>query len=249
MRLPDRFLARPIAHRALHGEGRVENSIAAIEAAIARDFPIEIDVQLTSDDEAVVFHDYDLRRLTPEMGPLRQRSAAQLRTMPYMAGPGTIPLLSEVLELIAGRVPLVVEIKDQDGALGADVGRLEAAVARATEGYDGDLAFMSFNPHSVWEMKRLCPDVARGLVTDTFDKDDWPVPQPTLERLREIPDYDHVGASFISHRASDLSRPRVTDLKNEGAVILCWTIKTAEDEAAAREIADNVTFEGYDPDA
>lgn len=249
MTLPDGFLARPIAHRALHGGPRVENSIAAIEAAIERDFPIEIDVQLTADAEAVVFHDYDLRRLTPEMGPVRQRSAAQLQAMPYMAGPGTIPVLAQVLDVIAGRVPLVIEIKDQDGALGADVGKLEAAVCRAIDGYEGDLAVMSFNPHSMWEMKRLCPDLPRGLVTDIFDPDDWPVPIPTLDRLREIPDYDHVGASFISHRASDLARPRVSDLKNDGAHILCWTIKSASDAKAALEVAHNVTFEGYDPDA
>ena len=249
MTLPSSFLNRPIAHRALHGAGRVENSMAAIDAAIARDFPIEIDVQLTADDEAIVFHDYDLRRLTPEMGPVRQRSSAQLQTMPYMAGPGTIPVLADVLDRIAGRVPLVVEIKDQDGALGADVGKLEAAVARAIEGYSGDLAVMSFNPHAVWEMKRLCPDVPRGLVTEDFQPEEWPVPVPTLERLRGIPDYDHVGASFISHKAADLSRPRVSELKTEGALVLCWTIRSAEQEKTAREIADNVTFEGYDPDA
>lgn len=249
MTLPDSFTARPVAHRGLHGQGRVENSIAAIEAAIERNFPIELDVQLTSDDEAVVFHDYDLRRLTPEMGAVRQRSSAQLQAMPYMAGPGSIPLLSQVIELVGGRVPLLIEIKDQDGALGSDVGRLEAAVCRAITGYEGDLAVMSFNPNSMREMKRLCPDVPRGLVTDTFDKKNWPVPVPTLERLREIPDYDHVEASFISHMAADLERPRVTDLKNDGATILCWTITTPEQARAALAIADNITFEGYDPDA
>ena len=249
MTLPKSFLARPIAHRALHGASRVENSMAAIDAAIERDFPIEIDVQLTADDEAIVFHDYDLRRLTPEMGPVRQRSSAQLQTMPYMTGPGTIPVLTEVLDRIASRVPLVIEIKDQDGALGADVGKLEAAVARAIDGYSGDLAVMSFNPHAVWEMKRLCPDIPRGLVTEDFKPEEWPVPVPTLERLRGIPDYDHVGACFISHKAADLTRPRVAELKTEGAQVLCWTIKSAEQEKTAREIADNVTFEGYDPEA
>lgn len=248
MTLPPSFLARPIAHRALHGPRRVENSIPAIEAAIARNFPVELDVQLTADDEAIVFHDYDLRRLTPEMGPVRQRSSAQLRTMPYMAGPGTIPLLAEVLEAVSGQVPILLEIKDQDGALGADVGKLEGAVARAIEGYEGHLAVMSFNPHSMWEMKRLCPEVPRGLVTEDFQTADWPVPDPTLDRLREIPDFDHVEACFISHKASDLDRPRVTDLKNEGAAILCWTIKSAGAAEGALDIAHNITFEGYDPD-
>lgn len=249
MTLPTSFLSRPVAHRALHGAGRVENSMAAIEAAIARGFCIEIDIQMSADDEAVVFHDYDLRRLTPEMGPVRQRTSGQLQTIPFMAGPGTIPLLSEVVAKVAGQVPLLIEIKDQDGGLGADVGKLESAVARAIEGYEGDIAVMSYNPHAVWEMKRLCPDVPRGLVTEDFPPEDWPVPIPTLERLREIPDFDHVEACFISHKAADLARPRVTDLKNEGANILCWTIKSPEQEKSAREVADNITFEGYDPDA
>lgn len=249
MTLPESFLARPVAHRALHGLGRVENSLAAIDAAVARKFPIEIDVQLTADDEAVVFHDYDLRRLTPEMGPVRQRSSAVLRTIPYLAGPGSIPLLAEALEKIAGRVPLLIEVKDQDGALGADVGKLEAAVARALEGYQGDVAVMSFNPHSVREMQRLLPDRPRGLVTEDFPPEDWPVPRPVLDRLREIPDYDHCEASFISHKADDLDRPRVVELRRDGATILCWTIKSASEAKEALRIAHNVTFEGYDPEA
>lgn len=249
MTLHKSFLDRPVAHRALHGNGRVENSLAAIEAAIARDFPIEIDLQLSADDEAMVFHDYDLKRLTPEMGLVRERTSGQLQTIPYMAGKGTIPTLAEVLKTVAGQVPLVIEIKDQDGELGSDVGKLEAATARALDGYQGEVALMSFNPHSVWEMKRLCPNIPRGLVTDTFAVEEWPAPQPTLERLREIPDYDHVEASFISHRVSDLDRPRVSDLKRDGASILCWTVRSADQEKAAREVADNITFEGYDPDA
>jgi glycerophosphoryl diester phosphodiesterase len=169
--------------------------------------------------------------------------------MPYMAGPGTIPTLAEVLDAVSGQVPILLEIKDQDGALGADIGKLEASVARAAEGYDGDLAVMSFNPHSIWEMKRLCPEIPRGLVTDDFATADWPVPAPTLDRLREIPDFDHVEACFISHKAADLDRPRVADLKNEGASILCWTIKSAEAASSALDVAHNITFEGYDPDS
>lgn len=249
MTLPNSFLSRPVAHRALHGSGVVENSLAAIEAAVKRNFPIEIDLQLSADDEAIVFHDYDLKRLTPEMGLVRERTSNQLQTIPYLAGRGTIPTLAEVLKAISGKVPLVIEIKDQDGELGSDVGKLEAATARALEGYEGDVALMSFNPHSVWEMKRLCPERPRGLVTDTFDVEEWPIPQPTLERLRDIPDYDHVEASFISHRVSDLNRPRVLDLKRDGAKVLCWTVRSAEQAKKALEVADNITFEGYDPDA
>ena len=246
--LPDSFLARPIAHRGLHDRaaGRVENSLASISAAADAGYGIEIDLQCTRDDQAVVFHDYDLKRLTFEMGPVAQRSAAELGQVALRDDAGTIPTLTQVLEVVAGRVPLLVEIKDQDGQMGHDTGKLGAAVAAALDGYEGDVALMSFNPHHIVEMARLCPDRPRGLVTDPYRPDDWPtLPRPTCERLAGIPDFDHVQASFISHNVRDLDAPRVIDLKRQGARILCWTVRSAEVEAEARKVADNVTFEGY----
>ena len=143
-------------------------------------------------------------------------------------------------------MPLLIEIKDQDGALGPDVGPLEEAVARAIAGYDGPVAVMSFNPHSVAAMARLAPDVPRGLTTCGLRPKGLAAPAAGgRDRLREIPDYDRDGASFISHEAADLDRPRVAELKDAGAAILCWTIRSPEAEAAARRIADNITFEGY----
>ena len=247
MSLLDAFLDRPIAHRGLHdlSDGRPENSREAAEAAIARGYAIELDVQLSADGQAMVFHDYELDRLTLETGPVAARSAAELAVVPLKGGMTGMPTLPEFLDLVAGRVPLLLEIKDQDGALGSDVGPLEAAVAAALEAYTGDVAVMSFNPHSIAVMRRIAEDVLRGLVTESFPDDEWPVPKPTLERLRGIPDYDHVGACFISHQASDLNRPRVTNLKNSGATVLCWTIRSKDEETQARQVADNVTFEGY----
>jgi glycerophosphoryl diester phosphodiesterase len=157
-----------------------------------------------------------------------------------------IPTLPEVLSLVGGCVPLLIEIKDQTGDMSLSDGRLEGAVARALEGYAGPVAVMSFNPHSIAHMARLAPDIARGLTTSAYDADDWAPLDPAIcERLRAIPDYDRTGASFISHEAADLARPRVAELKANGAAILCWTIRSPESEAAARRIAQNVTFEGY----
>ena len=246
--LPEAFLSRPIAHRALHdvSDGRPENSLAAVDAAIAHGFGIEIDVQLTADAKAVVFHDYALDRLTTEKGPVAQRTQTDLAAVSLIGG-GQVPGLGKVLERVAGQVPLLVEIKDQDGALGANVGPLEAAVAVALRGYEGAIAVMSFNPHSVAEMQKLLPDVPRGLVTTDFPSAHWPAPEKRLAELRPIPDYDRVGASFISHDSLDLDSPHVVRLKDQGAKILCWTIRSPEEEAAARRIVQNVTFEGYLP--
>jgi glycerophosphoryl diester phosphodiesterase len=248
MTLPASFFARPITHRALHDRtnGRVENSLASIQAAIDAGYGIEIDVQLSRDGHAVVFHDDQLDRLTAETGPVRSRSLAELTQIRLTDDAGTIPTLQEVLSTVNGQVPLLIEIKDQDGAMGPNIGPLEKSTATALAGYRGDVAVMSFNPHSVAAMAQLAPQIPRGITTSNYLAKFWPeVPSDTRHVLREIPDYDRTGACFISHQADDLDRPRVAALKSQGARVLCWTIRSPEAEAKAREVAENVTFEGY----
>ena len=249
--LPSAFRRLPLAHRALHdvAEARPENSRAAIRAALSAGYGIEIDLQLSRDGQAMVFHDDDLRRLTGARGAVRQRDARALSGIPLRGGDGEcIPSLPEVLALVAGRAPLLVELKDQHGRLGATDGALERATAAALAGYRGPLAVMSFNPHMVAAMATLAPQVPRGLVTCAYAAGDWPdLPATTRDRLRAIPDYPRCGAAFISHQAADLARARVADLRGQGAMVLCWTIRSPRQEAAARRIADNITFEGYLP--
>lgn len=246
--LPAALLQFPIAHRALHdvAAGRPENSRAAIRAAMAAGFGIEIDLQLSRDNQALVFHDYDLGRLTDDVGAIRQLSAAEAGQVALKHGDGeTIPTLPEILELVAGHAPLLIELKDQDGGMGPDIGPLEAATVTALQGYQGPVALMSFNPHSVAELARLAPDIPRGLVTESYDPADMPLSVATCDRLREIPDFDRVGAAFISHEVSDLTRPRVLELRRAGVPVLCWTVRSAQIDVEARRNADNVTFEGY----
>ncbi|MCB2124566.1 MAG: phosphodiesterase [Rhodobacteraceae bacterium] len=246
--LPASFLRTPIAHRALHDRkaGRPENSPAAFRAAIAAGYGIECDIQPSADGVPMVFHDYDLRRLTGVPGRIRGLSAAKLRALRLLDGDDGIPTLAEMLALVAGRVPLLIEIKDQDGDMGPGVGPLEGAVAGTLRGYAGPVAVMSFNPHSVAALAEAAPAIPRGLTTSAYAAEDWPLLTPRVrDRLREIPDYDAVGASFLSHEAADLARPRVADLKARGAAVLCWTIRSPGAEAEARRVADNVTFEGY----
>jgi glycerophosphoryl diester phosphodiesterase len=246
--LPPSLRNTPVAHRALHDktDGRPENSRAAIMAAITADYAIEIDVQMSADGVAMVFHDETLDRLTGEQGPVAQRNAADLSRIRLNHASDGIPTLAEVLALVAGQVPLLIEIKDQTGSMGRSDGRLEAAVAAALAGYRGDVAVMSFNPHTVATMATLLPDIPRGLITSAYDPDDWsPLPTAICDALREIPDFDRTDASFVSHQADDLTRPRVRALQDQGADVLCWTIRSPEQEAEARRIACNITFEGY----
>ena len=245
--LPQDFLRLPVAHRALHdlSEGRPENGPAAIAAAVNAGYAIEIDLQLSADGEAMVFHDDDLDRLTAATGPVRARPAAELCALCLNGGADDrIPMLADVLTLVAGQVPLLIELKDQ--SQGAGVGPLEAATARALEGYAGPVAVMSFNPNSVAEMARLAPGVPRGLTTCAFDDgDSAKLPEATRAHLRDIADFDRVGASFISHDLSDLTAAPVTALKARGVPVLCWTVRTPAQEAAARRVACNITFEQY----
>lgn len=242
------FLAAPIAHRGYHDDAqqRPENSRAACRAAIAAGYGIELDLQLSADAQAMVFHDYDLHRLTGQAGAVRLKSAEELGEVTLSHGDGeTIPTLTEILEITKGQVPLLIELKDQDGAMGPEIGALEAATIAALQGYRGDVALMSFNPHSVAELARLAPQTARGLVTSSYDASDWNLSAAVCDRLRDIPDFTRVNASFISHEVHDLARPRVQALREDGTPVLCWTVKSAEVEAEARKLSDNVTFEGY----
>lgn len=246
--LPQVFLDAPIAHRALHdvAQGRPENSRAAIRAAMDAGYGIEIDLQLSQDGEAMVFHDYDMGRLAGRSGPIRQLAASEAEGVALLYGDGEgIPTLPEVLEIVAGKVPLLIELKDQDGAMGSDIGSLERATAEALADYSGPVALMSFNPNSVALLADLAPELPRGLVTSAYDPAEWPLSKTICDYLREIPDFDRTGSSFISHEVEDLDRGRVTELKQQGVPILCWTVTSAAQESEARTVADNVTFEQY----
>ena len=246
--LPPAFLTTPIAHRAYHdrARGRPENSRAAIAAAIDAGYAVEIDIQLSRDGVPMVFHDETLERLTPNDGWLCDLTAARLAEIPLTGGDETIPTLAEILTLVAGRTPLLIELKDQTLRMAETDGRLEQATAALLARYAGPVAVMSFNPHCIARMATLAPGLPRGLTTSAYDPADWhPLAPETCDRLRPIPDYDRVKAAFISHEHTDLARPRVAELAARGAAILCWTIKSPEQEAAARRIAQNITFEGY----
>ena len=246
--LPAAFLHAPIAHRGYHDStlGRPENTRAAFRAAVAAGYGIELDVQLSADGQAMVFHDETLERMTGATGAVTLRTAAALGAIRLRDSDETIPTLAEVLAEVAGRVPVLIEIKDRHETLTQTDGTLEAAVAQALAGYGGPVALMSFNPASIAEMARLAPHLPRGLTTDPFDPGDWStLPAATCNRLRAIPDYDTTGSVFISHQAADLGSSQVARLRAAGAQVLCWTIRSPDAEATARRLAANITFEGY----
>jgi glycerophosphoryl diester phosphodiesterase len=249
--LSQTFLGPAIAHRGLHkaNENCCENSLTAILGAIKAGYGIEVDLQLSSDGHAMVFHDYTLDRMTSHNGPINQLPAKELERIFLSDSKDTIMQLSTLLKHVSGRAPLLIELKDQSMSLGPTTGILEKAVAQALEGYEGPVAIMSFNPTSVEAMANLAPQIARGLTTDAFKANEWPeVKGQRLQQLRKLENYEVIQASFISHDYRDLASHRLAGIKASGDPILCWTVKTHEDEKTARVIADNITFETYLPD-
>ncbi|MBM2575817.1 phosphodiesterase [Jannaschia sp. Os4] len=247
--LPPSFLRGHVAHRALHGPGRPENSRAAIRAAIDLGVAVELDVQRSSDGVAMAFHDYVLDRLTPAKGAIFLNEAASLGSTPLSGGDEGIPTLAEALAEVAGRVPVLIEVKDQDGDMGPNVGPLEDGVAAALDGYAGDVALMSFNPNSVAAMAERRPDLPRGLTTSAFRAENWPeLTAATRDRLRAVPDLERVGAAFVSHEVGALDMPRIAEIAAR-LPVLCWTVRSEAQEREARRIAAGVTFEGYVPQA
>lgn len=246
--LPAAYLDRPFAHRGLHDRaaGVVENSRAAIMAAVDAGYGVEIDIQMSADGEAMVFHDYAMERLTGLDGFARTRTSQELSLVRLSDSDEYIPTLTEVLALVDGRAPLLIEIKDQHLALGPVDGRIEKRVAELLAGYSGLTALMSFNPHSVARCQEHAPDIPRGRVTCDFGVEDWAhVPAKVRAELATLTDLETLSASFISHQHDMLGDDAVTAIKAAGLPVTCWTIRSPAEEAMARQIADNITFEGY----
>jgi glycerophosphoryl diester phosphodiesterase len=247
MRGPSWLTARPVAHRGYHDRaaGRTENTIPAAEAAIARGFAIECDLQLTKDDVPIAFHDDTLDRLTEATGPVAARTLAELKAIPLRGTDARIPTLEELLAVIAGKVPLFAEFKsafDRNR-------RLEQVAAPILATYSGPLAVMSFDPDSVLALKKLTPNLPRGMVADSFRDDEYkPIPPLRRLALRHLAAAPVVMPSFIAYGVHDLPSDAPLLLRHLGTPLLTWTVRTDADRATARRYADQIIFEGFDPE-
>jgi glycerophosphoryl diester phosphodiesterase len=231
------FLSRqPFAHRGLHGAGpggAVENSRAAFRAAIARGHGIECDVQVSRDGEAFVFHDESLERLTGETGVLAERTAPALDRIVLRGTVEPLPRLAEMLQLVAGRVPILIEVKAKRGAIGP----LCLSVRRALEGYRGAAAVMSFNPQVAHWFATHAPRVTRGLVVSEQDKPRLRGPiERRLSLWRARPD-------FLAYDVRDLPSRFAGAARARGVPVLTWTVRSARAEAIAAAHADAIIYE------
>ena len=231
------FLKRlPIAHRGLHDGNQAcwENTLPAFQAAVDGGFGIELDVQLSSDGEALVFHDEKLERLTGRDGHIHELSVAEAAGTKIGGTADTIPTLPQVLELIGGTVPVVIELK---GNLGHDSG-LAAVVAKALDSYRGEAAIMSFAHWHVRTFAAQAPGVVCGL---------------TAEGSRPGQMESHFsmlahGLDFVSYNVDELPNPFVSFVRGRLAMpVITWTVRDEAQVARTREHADQMTFEGFRP--
>src|SRR4249920_1336735 len=173
MRAPDWLTARPVAHRGLHDRARgvIENMPGAVQAAIAGNFSIEVDIQLTADGEAMVHHDDDLGRLNEGSGALLQKTAAELKAVKLKNTSERMMSLADLCSLVAGRVPLVIEVKSHfDGDR-----KLVVRMAEVLSSYSGPAVGMSFDPDQVVALRELIPGRARGIVAEReYTAEEWP---------------------------------------------------------------------------
>lgn len=231
------------AHRGLHDQECPENSIAAFREAVACGYGIELDVRLTKDGKVVVFHDADLRRLTGADGTVENSTFAELQKLRLSGTDEQIPLFADVLAVVDGRVPILVEIKAQ-GVHSADI---DSKTMQLLRSYQGKYALQSFSPFSVRWFKKRAPWDPRGQLSSTFRPWEKGVPKLIQFCARHLL-LNFLGRpNFISYCRDGLRAPVVQRLRRHGLPVIAWTVRSASEAAQALALCDTIIFEGFRP--
>jgi glycerophosphoryl diester phosphodiesterase len=248
VRAPDWLTARPVAHRGLHdlARGIVENMPAAAQAAVDGNFAIECDIQLSSDGEAMVHHDNALGRLTEGSGALLGKTAAELKAVQFKNTPERMMTLGDLCSLVAGRVPLVIEVKSHfDGDR-----RLVKRMADVLAAYSGPAVGMSFDPDQVLALREHIPGRARGIVAEReYTEAEWPEASPEQRRgMTQLRHAFRTRPHFVAYWVNELPAAAPWIARNIfGLPLLAWTVRTPEQRQRAARYADQMIFEGFLP--
>jgi glycerophosphoryl diester phosphodiesterase len=228
---------RPIAHRGYHDHNKVcwENTLSAFAAAVEKNYAIECDVHLSADGVPVILHDNDLKRLTGSEGFVWQRTAAELTALKIGGTADHLPTLQQVLDLVDGRVPLVVELK---GVPGRDEG-LVATVGKMLKRYKGKAAIMSFDHWLIRDFPKHAPGIPGGLTA--YGKDNQLIEAHFAMLAHDI--------AFTSYAAGDLPNPFVSFVREKLKMpVITWTVLDQPAVELTFRYADQMTFEGFEPD-
>ncbi len=249
MRIPlDWLTARPVAHRGLHdpSRGLIENTAGAVRAAIAANYGIEVDVQISRDGEAMVHHDDVLGRLTEGEGRLDQFSAAELKRVAFRGSDERMMTLGELCDLVAGRVTMLVELKSRfDGD-----GQLPQRVATVLGGYSGPVAPMTFDPQQLTWLRQKSPRLPRGIVAAKYRPHPYWDLMPAWMRhgMGYLLTALTARPQFVAYAVADL--PALAPLAARhmfGLPLLTWAVRTAAERQVAERWADQMIFEGFLP--
>jgi glycerophosphoryl diester phosphodiesterase len=231
----------PVAHRGLWAkDGAPENSLAAFQAACQAGYGIELDVQLSADGEAMVFHDDDLKRMTGVEGRLRDRNAADLAELRLAGTDERIPTLMDTLAIVGQRAMVHVELKTPYG----EVGPLEQRTHDILIDHSGPACVIGFNPYShAWFADRF-PGVLRGL--DSYDYKR--APYLGDEQREAFARLEHVSIArphFLALSVEMLPNERAAKLRAQGMPVIAWTVRDPARWEEVKEHCDNLIFEGF----
>ena len=236
--------ARPIAHRGLHDRSRgiVENTASAFAAAIVGNYAIECDLQITSDVEAVVFHDDTLDRLTTGVGLVKDQSAGQMKRLMIRDSSDRVQTLAELLAQVDGRAPLFIEIK----SLWDGNGALTRRALDVLKSYAGPHCLMSFDPDVIALLREVSPQTPRGIVADRGDDDYYAfLPLPRRRELRTLSHLARTQPDFFSFYLGELPFAPIGAFRAAGHPVISWTIRSPAQAAQALRHSDQITFEGF----
>ena len=242
------WLKRPIAHRGLHNaaKGIIENSASAVGAAMGKGLAVEVDLQCAAGNMPIVFHDATLDRLTDDTGPVAKRSADALANIPLRNSNDRILSLPALLNLVEGRVPLLLEVK----STWTREGKFEAQIAAMLAAYKGPVAVMSFDPHALAAFRQAAESLPRGLVAERFNRRDawtWLTAGQRFA-MRHLLSAAIAWPHFIAYDIRALPALAPLIARNLfGLPLLTWTVRTDEERERALRYADAMIFEGIKP--
>lgn len=226
----------PVAHRGYHDMNQTvwENTLSAFSRAADAGFAIECDIQLSSDSVAMIFHDDTLERLCSIKGDVREKSAGELGLLSVGGTGDRIPTLKQMLALVKGRVPLVIELKGRSPQ--EDDGFAET-VLETLEGYQGQVALMSFDHHLLEDLKRAEAPFPLGLTAMGDKPEDFAKHDEAMQ----------LGLDFISYHWAHLPNSFIAAQRERGVPVITWTVRDENARAHTYTHADQMTFEGFDP--
>jgi len=232
----------PVAHRGLHDikKGVPENSRLAFDKAAAAGHPVELDVHITRDGVPVVFHDHDLKRLCGENGKVAELDMATLAQKHLHGTAQTIPSLADVCATMAGRAPILVEVKS---GLVDNPGALEEQTAKVLDAYKGAFAVQSFNPNTIDWFRRRRPGWTRGQIANDLKGYAGYASPLTITRLAALLAQRMGEPQFVAYKVDDLPSGLSRWARDKGLPVIAWTVRNAAQKQRAAEFADNVIFE------